>query len=301
MAFLFHQNMRNFGGAAPARNASYTGAFGAIAVGLAGAGGICVGGMTEIVNNGTASVTLSGPAPNLFNWLGLQPAVLAACGITALARGPEFIGIGIAGVALASVGRIFLQASGQAINLIHDIARPGPPSPEWSEAVPPSATPDYRGVVYVVVTSAATGPFGVGFLHNLYTFVEQRILVAGQIPAILALMRANPAMAGGRGHVFLGGDFNVAPIIRGTPRTGIATCYAVGAAPAATPPGAMAGGTTWNGNLYDYWYSDLSPAAPVPIAPGGVALPIPGVATNTLDSGAAGLMSDHAATVLQIV
>jgi hypothetical protein len=204
------------------------------------------------------------------------------------------------------VGRIFLQVSGNGVKLIHDVAPAVPPPPGWSPWVPAEATRDYRGVVYVVVTSAASGPFAVGFLHNLYTFVDQRILVAGQIPAMLALMQTNPAMVnpavvGGVGHVYLGGDFNVGPMDRGTARTGQAFCYETGAGVAAVPAGASAGGTTWNGSLYDYWYSDISAAAPVPLVPLGVAPPDPNVLTTTLDSGGTNLMSDHAATVLRVI
>jgi len=305
MAFLFHQNMRIFGGGTPLRTAAYANAFNSIAGALAGAGGLMVGGFTEIVNNGAAATALAGPAPNLLGNLGLQPAVIAACGMTILADGPEFICIGINGLGLVSVGRVFLQVSGNAVNLLHDVAPAVPPPADWNTFVPAAATRDYRGIVYVVVTSVASGPFAVGFLHNLYTFVDQRILVAGQIPAMLTAMQANPSMgnpavAGGRGHVYLGGDFNVGPTDRGTPRTGQAFCYEIGAAVAAAPAGAAAGGTTWNGSLYDYWYSDISRSDPVPLVPGGAAPPEPNVLTPTLDSGGTNLMSDHAATVLRI-
>jgi hypothetical protein len=299
MAFLFHQNMRVFGGGTPLRTNAYANAFHSIAGALAGAGGVMVGGFTEIVNNGAAATALAGPAPgsNLLGQLGLQRAVIAACGMTVLANGPEFICIGYNGLTLLSVGRILLHVSGSAVSLIHDIAPAVPAPAAWTNIVPAAATRDYRGVVYVVVESKANEPFAVGFLHNLYTLMDQRILVAGQIPAMLAVMQSNNAMgnaAGGRGHVYLGGDFNVLPTDRLIVRIGEAFCYKIGAF--AVPAGATPGGTTWSGSLYDYWYSDISPAAP----PGGPTPPQPGVLTTTLDSGGTNLMSDHAATVLRV-
>jgi hypothetical protein len=141
----------------------------------------------------------------------------------------------------------------------------------------------------------------VGFMHNLYTFTDQRALVAGKIPQILQLMGAaasgQPAIV--PTHSYIGGDFNVRVTNRrGTGRTGYAYCSSLGMV--APPPGAAAGGTTWSGSLYDYWYSDIvtgvAPALPF-------VAPVPFTHTQTLNAGPgiAGTMSDHCGVSLQFM
>jgi len=291
MPFLFHQNMRTFGGANAARNGAYLNAFTAINQQIGLAGPLSVMGFTEIVNNGAALGAL-GPLANA-----LSPGaggILVACGITALANGPEFVGIATAnGLAVLSVGRILLQAVQGGIQLISDVSPAVPPPALWAANLPPQATPDYRGVVYVVVAAGGTS-VAVGYLHNLYTFQDQRALVMGQIPNMMQIMASNPAMGPG-GHVYLGGDFNVAPQNRGTNRTGIAYQYSAAAPPNTLYQGATPGGTTWAGNLYDYWYTDMNPAGPPPAPP--FIIPVPAATGITMDHN---LMSDHCAIVLQI-
>lgn len=304
MAVLFHQNMRIFGGGAPARNAAYNGpgpgpggAFAAIAAAVAGVGPVAVAGFTEITNNGASVAALTASCASL----GLAWGGNVVCGRTALAHGPEYIGIGIHPTyALVTVGHILLQANGGGggITLIHRRAAGfGGGLP-----LPAAATRDFRGVVYVVVTVPGGGPnIAVGFLHNLYTFEAQRVLVAGQIPQMLAMMGA---AASGLGAVavgarYIGGDFNVAMISpRGTVRQGRAWGYSAGLA--AVPVGAVAGGTTWSGSLYDYWHSDINPAGP---APAGLIVPVPAAHNNTLNAGPgiAGTMSDHGGVSLRII
>ncbi|TKB70096.1 MAG: hypothetical protein E8D52_03335 [Nitrospira sp.] len=306
MPMLFHQNMRNFNGANAARNAAYVGAFGAISAGLGAVNPIAVAGFTELTSGGNVATALGGhnavgipgggPA-NLCAALNVQPPIMAACGLTALANGkPEFIGISISsaaalGMNVLSVGRIFLHSDGKSLNLIDDRAPVHPPPAAWCDAVHPSATHDYRGVVYVVVQNGAGHIFAVGFLHNMYSFVDQKVLVAGKIPSMMSLIGKNPALGGGA--IYLGGDFNVDPVDRTNDRLGIAACYSQGTLPAAIPAGAQAGGTTWHGNLYDYWYANHGVAGGLPAAH---------VRTNTLDTGAGGAntMSDHVATLLAI-
>lgn len=303
MPVLFHQNMRIFGGGAPLRNAAYNGpgpgpggAFGAISAAVAGVGPVAVAGFTEITNNGASIATLTASCTSL----GIAWGGNVACGKTALAPQAEFIGIGIHPTyALVTVGQILLQVGGGGgITLLHRRAA----GFGGGLLLPTGATRDYRGLVYVVVTVPGGGPnIAVGFLHNLYTFEAQRVLVAGQIPQMLAMMGAaasglGPVAVGAR---YIGGDFNVGMISpRGTVRQGRAWGYS--APLAAVPVGAVAGGTTWSGSLYDYWYSDIDPAGP---APAGLIVPVPAAHNNTLNAGPgiAGTMSDHGGISLRII
>ncbi len=306
MAVFLHQNLRCFGGEADPRNAAYTAAFGHIKAQLdapAGAGSVLVAGATEIVNNGAGARAWQALARRL----GLAQDEVIACGQTALAHGPEFIGLAVhPSLQVLSTARILLQPAAQSLSLHHDIA--DPVTPDWCGRLPAGSAPDYRGVVYVVVKSMTIAPFAVGFLHNLYTLEDQRALVAGKIPEMLALMRSNPAMHGGPGYTFLGGDFNLAPAARGTARTGQAFPYYAGITAADLlhlPHGAVAGGTTLAGSPYDYWYANLDPAVPfVPFRVRGPTSLLVGYNTTTLDTsaslGVAGPMSDHLCSLLQV-
>ncbi|MEV0643634.1 hypothetical protein AB0I28_00075 [Phytomonospora sp. NPDC050363] len=304
MATFFHQNMRIFGGGAPARNAAYNGvmapggAFAAIngAIGGPPAGPIAVAGFTEITNNIAAPAALALSAVSLGMAGGLSGAV--ACGRTALAHGPEYVGIAVnAGWPILTVGRLLLTVVGQTVTLTHQRAATFAALNAQGLG---AATPDYRGLAYVIVTIPGGGPnVAIGFLHNLYTLVDQRILVAGQLPF---MAREMGAAVGGLGPIavaarYIGGDFNVNMITpRGTVRQG--RLYGHSAGLAAVPPGAVAGGTTWSGSLYDYWYSDIAPAGPVPA---GLIQPAPSAYAQTLNAGPgiAGTMSDHGGVALR--
>jgi len=321
MSVLFHQNMRNFGGATPVRNAAYSVAFGALTAQLGGLGvpnDIGVAGFTEVCNNNNATTAFNAAAAagGLCAALGINFYASVACGSTMLANGPEYVAIGVAAnYTVLRVGRICLSTSGQDVHLIHDsqaVAGGAAPAAGWCNTVPNGATRDYRGLVYVVVRLGAGGPvIAVGFLHNLYTLLAQRILVMGQIPNMLATIRAAEA---GTVAAYIGGDFNVTPQPaasphRGTARIGLAYQYTAGLAAAPGIPGPAAtraftaGGTLWSGNLYDYWHSSISNAAPI-VAPVGLVAPAPQVFPGTLDAvaGTGGFqMSDHCGVFLDCV
>jgi len=297
MPVLFHQNMRTYGGAAGPRNTAYfgggaggAGALAAVAAGVGGAGPVAVAGFTEIVNNLASVAGLTACCASL----GIHFAGSVACGITALARGPEYIGLGVnAAWPLLTVGRVlFGRGAGGGMQLFHQ--RAATAGALDALGFPFGMSADYRGLVYLVATHPGVGNVAVGFLHNLFTLQAQRILVAGQLGN---LMNAMGAAAGGLGAVagivarYVGGDFNVAPL---DPRGGFPAHSAV---PAAYPHGGVPGGTTWSGNTYDYWYSSIAGAAPA-----GLVAPVPAAYADTLDKPprAPGLMSDHAAVTLQI-
>lgn len=308
MDYLFHQNMKVFGGGSRPRNAAYNAAAGPAGaftlLGGGGAGGYgftplvpappnraAVLGFTEITNNRSSRAALTTSCQRLgANFIGN-----VACGITALARGPEYIGLGHnAAYALVGVGRILFQTGG-GVTLLHQRA---PTTAALNGLGWPAGTAaDFRGLVYALVMQPGGGGnvIAVGFLHNLYSFMSERILVAGKIGAMMNTMGT---AANGQAAVvpvarYMGGDFNVLPIF---PRSGF-TGYS--ALPPAYPAGAVAGGTTYRGSLYDYWYSNVTAVGGVPAA---------AASSLTLDSGygagAAGLaqrMSDHTATLLRIL
>lgn len=296
MSFLMHQNMRIFGGQTAPRVVAYQNAFATVLANQNAVGQLAVAGFTEITNNGAAVIALGG----LCNGLGLNFHAAVACGRTALARGgPEFVGIGVSGQwQVLSLGRILMEVYNSDVRLIHDIAPAGLVQQGiWAANVPNDATLDYRGLVYVVVQNGNTRT-AVGFLHNLYTFDGNRTLVMGKIGAMMALLQQDPTMQnlpqGTQTTRYIGGDFNVAPmqIVRKDRATNT-KAYPYSIALQNVPMGANPGGTTWGGNLYDYWYSDIVP---------GAAVPTPIVDGTTMDTGlgVANLMSDHAAILLRI-
>jgi hypothetical protein len=330
-AFLFHQNMRVFGPNTPWRAHAYGGGaapawppplvpppaapaipaggfFAQISAGLGGE--IVVAGLTEVTTYAALPVIDAFQQPLL--GFGLHRTLLVACGSTALTAGKqEFLGLlfKTAGagnqVTVLEVGRLIIKVSGVASNVEMDTAPAAPagadPWPAWQAWAQrfPLGTIDFRSVVYAVVDMPGFGVFGVAFLHNMYTFEDQRNIVTAKLPQLMTLLRQQVVALGGV-HVYLGGDFNVEPGggRRGTARQGTLQAYT-----ANTPPGygAPGHGTTWNGRMYDYWYSDIVPPLPLPAG----FLPQASASSHTRDSGYTAvdswrLMSDHAAIMLQI-
>lgn len=310
MPFLFHQNMRTFGGGTADRNAAYQLAFGNLAGALAVHGPIVVAGFTELTNNGGASNALrgvgAGPGINLCGALGVIYRATIACRLTAVGGAFEYIGIGTAGgafPAILSFGRILIHAQGLALHLIHDIAPAGAGFANWCTHLPAAASADYQGIVYMVVTINGNN-VAVAYTHNIYGVNDNRSALTQNLPTAANLIRTNPAMPGPHGVVYVCGDFNCLPIVRHHHHTvmtpfaqptlaagGLPVQFALNAAQ--TAAGGIAGGTTMAGNLYDYSFSTLPP---------GGALPTAGIDTRTMDTfvGGAGNMSDHVASILQV-
>lgn len=309
---LFHQNMRNFGGADALRNAEYDAQFTAIAAAGAAAAPpqqIVVAGFTEITNNGASAAALAG----LCNALGVNFVHNIACGRTALAQGgPEYVCIGVSNVAnVVGVGRVVLHSDGGHIGLVDDYSAIGAVPANWCDTLPDNATYDYRGLVYVVMNVPGLAAVGgvaqsaaFGFIHNMYSFEAQRVLVVAQLPNMLRMIGARSTL----NVAYIGGDLNVDPLPRGGGRIGRAylSSSALGAAPAGhpympppPPPAFVVGGTTWRGSFYDYWYSSIDPGVAPPV---GINQPVAAVDGRTLDSapGVGNWMSDHCATLLTI-
>jgi hypothetical protein len=325
MSMIFHQNMFVFGGGAPARNAAYNQQFGAITAGLGAAAPIIVAGFTEVTNNGAAATAFGpgGVGGGLCAALGVNFLANIACGATALANGPEYIAIGVnAGYAIQRVGRIFLDATGRGVFLYHDISPANPPTAGWCNSVYYNATRDYRGLVYVIIQNAGIN-IAVGFLHNMYSFTDQRSLVMGKLPFMMGMMGAGiPARFGVPAipplvcaTKYIGGDFNVPSRLRRSRTYGHCYPYEIGlmAAPPIPggaafyvapppPPAFVPGGTLWRGNLYDYWFSRINPLG---VPPAGFIIPVPSVYGDTMDSvtgvlGGSNNMSDHCGIGLRI-
>ncbi|MBO2011918.1 hypothetical protein [Hymenobacter negativus] len=279
------------------RNQAYNnavgGGFANIVAGLGvGMAPVAVAGFTEITNNRSSRTALTNSCARLgANFVGN-----VSCGITALARGPEYIGLGRnPAYPLVGVGRILFQIGG-GVMLLHQ--RAATTAALNNLGLPPTSSADYRGLVYIIVTTPA-GNIAVGFLHNLYTLQANRVTVAAQIGNMLNRMGAasNGLPAVPLVARYMGGDFNVGFI---TPRGG-ADGYSANAP--FYPAGAAGMGTTYSGSLYDYWYSDIAGAAPP-----GLIVPVASASSITMDAGpGAGLaglaqrMSDHTATMLQII
>jgi hypothetical protein len=331
--YLFHQNMRVFGGAQPDRNAAYSGLVPGwwppnwprtLAPGSYGIAGIaaqpqcrtlpvvqggprvppiCVMGFTELHNGLHAQQAVQPLANGLclgnFGW-----GATAFCGQTALAVA-EYLGIFVAAwVTLRAVGRIAIDED----RLNYEIdANPG--AAAWLASPPTRYSADYRMVVYVVVQipfdandpAQLSDPVAIGFVHNMFTLDAQRAYFLQRLPWIARIMAENGVATAA--HVFIGGDFNVSPHETGTRPRLHPYAAITGGVPmpfTADQDGPRMGGTTWGGHLYDYWYTEIDPRTPTPLVPGGVNSPIPAVTAATWD-GPHGLMSDHVATLLQIV
>ncbi len=314
MAILFHQNMRSYGPASLDRSPAYQIGFLGIAHRYPG---ITVSGLTEIRSNAPVTPALLGPVHLA---LGTRYRSTVMCRRTD-ASSKEYISIGTAdGFEPISYGRVCIEAAGDSAWSSLDIAplvvpaggvAPGVPNTAWCNSMPPASAPNYQSVVYAVVRAhgAVAPPVGIGFVHNVYELMgaDIRTVLMQQLPNIATQMRRDPTL-GAAGRVIICGDFNVAPTNRGTDRGVRMTAYsqgttAVGAAPAANPGAALTaaqvaaggtpGGTLMTGNLYDYSYSTDAPAP----------VPVPRIDTSTMTSGvggAAGNLSDHCASMLQI-
>jgi hypothetical protein len=308
-ALLFHQNMRTFAGDASrieARMKAYRGkhplrgerpltwhnigpAEGSF--GFAGIGArlgdlapsVCAVGLTELTNR-NATARAARELTGLLMRSAPGEVLLFNCGVTALNKS-EYSAIVLSRqVTPLAFGRVVAGGTYEDI----EIERPPFDVERWGQ-VSGSGSLDYRFVVYAVVRLADGTVVGIGFIHNTYR-LESRSTAAQRIGwyarRILENEVATPS------HVYIGGDFNVGPH---SPRdrpplhpywvdTERNTPY-----PFDLIDGRI-GGTTWGGNSYDYWISDI---------PMGGAYPLPAISTDTWD-GPKGLMSDHVAILLRV-
>lgn len=280
-SLLFHQNMASFGGANAFRNAAFHKSFLGIRAGLPAGHLIDVAGFTEIANNATAPGILADLAASLMGLPATVPPPLytVACGRGTLSTGREYVSIAVRpSWVTCSVGRILLDVSGKRVTLLHDISPTVPPEPGWANTLPARTTPDYRGLVYTIITNGLV-KVAVGYLHNRYLNASIRERIRLQTVRMLRMMEQHPLAPA---ICYIGGDFNLPPGLVGTNTTGRAFAYALGP-------------TTMGGNTYDYWYCRVNPFQPTGLPPGFI-VPVPSLSAATV-----GLtLSDHAACLLRV-
>lgn len=290
MPFLFHQNMRTFGGGTAPVNAAFHTQFNAINANVVGAFGapIALAGFTEVRNAGAAVNAFGGagatglpPGTNLCTALGVNYLTTVNCGSSAL--GYEEYVVLAANAPVHSVGRVSVSGLNPS-ELIHE--RFGALATVLSTGMHADASGDYRSVVYMVADLGLPGAprrVAAAFFHNVYVQEINRTFVMQRLPAIVKQILNDPALAGSQ-EVYVGGDFNVLPQNRRP-----LPYYAMGTVAPAFWPGTTLGGTTIAGNLYDYWYAN----------PVGGVVPTPGAFQFTM-GGPANNLSDHAGIGLLI-
>ena len=254
---------------------------------------ICIAGFTELNN---ANPFVIAECSQILMGIDGGTVYPFSCGITALARGPEWLAIAVAGwVNVLAFGRVAFWARDLACEV-----SPAPVSQAWLDG-PPQYGADRRWVVYVVVQLHPAGrKIAIGFIHNTYK-IPTRFDLAPRLPYVIAAIKGERTE--NIDQVILGGDFNLRPRGPGTRRPFYTYSDVTKAAEYLPFSGGVLGGTTWSGNLYDYWLSDIDPATPTPLVPGGISKPRASVSAATWDGPADqhGLMSDHVATLLRIV
>lgn len=273
--------MACFGGASAFRNAAFHESFRRVRMGLPAGQTIDVAGFTEIANNATAPSILMGLSTTLMGLTTTAPPSLftVACGRRTLSSVREYISIAVRPTWMpCAVGRLMLDVSGKNVSVLHDISPAMPPRPDWANHLPTRATPDYRGLVYVVITNGRV-KVAVGYLHNRYLNPSIRERVQQQTGRMLLELERHPLAPAG---CYIGGDFNLPPRKAGTNITRHAFAYGLGP-------------TTLGGNTYDYWYCPVNPFMPEGLPPGFI-VPQPSLSTATVGL----FQSDHAASLLRV-
>lgn len=312
-AVLFHQNMQQFAGdgGRPERTAAYLGQLPAqrpdtwpriIAPGSFGFPGVAaairadprdgprsvtVAGFTELTNAYGSSTAVERIAVALMP-SGIYGVAVFNCGMTVGGeRGPinEYVAIAIARrTDVLALGRVTMAGR----EFERALECEGPPfACPWRWSIPRLASADYRFVCFAVICRpGGRDAVAVGFFHNTYK-LESRLIASQRLPTMVEAIRTNPVAPAA--EVYVGGDFNVEPhdpndrhpLYPYDAEIGPGTPLPFGGAPY---------GTSWGGNLYDYWLSDRPPS---------LGLPASSVSALTRD-GMKQLMSDHAGIVLRI-
>lgn len=264
---LFHLNMRKFGGGNEDLNRAYAEVLKKVNSNLATENCyVVVGGVTEVMNTNSAQKALA----QLASALNLQLVKVVHCGVSAMGIA-EYIGVFVGpDISIDYIGRFSLKDGQQVLHEAGAIN-----DSRWDS--PPPGSPDFRALVYVAGKLYGKIPIAVGFIHNTYTFSEQRALVAMHFAQMADTMRkSSQAQA-----VYFGGDFNVEPA--GQRRKWDTTIY-----PYST------GMKTTDAHEYDYWYSTIAPNQST--LPPGLLTPAAAVDYAPLQ----GRVSDHAAILLRI-
>ncbi|WP_212005134.1 hypothetical protein [Chitinophaga sp. HK235] len=260
MIYVFHQNMRNYGGSGGKvdRTARFYTAFKLIKNSF---DEIKVAGFTEVTNNSSATTGLKKLLEGLFGRIrgGHQLAVVN-CGRTALGR-TEYIGYAVKkDVIIREFGRIYVQ-TGSKVVLDEAPRTPGDhpminingkPFKDWAKTMATDALADYRVIVYGVLEFGGNQEV-VGFVHNMYTLANNKMSFMQMLPSMLEA-------AQGDNDIYVGGDFNVKARDIGSARRKKYYHYSkpmVGKPTGNAKKKFTGGGTLLSGRLYDYWFSNI--------------------------------------------
>lgn len=215
MAYLFHQNMRVYGGGSPERNGLFDLAFNDIRA--ATGHDFDVAGFTEIVNWGTALGALQARSHLLTP--GLTEVVLIHVGTPAVSGKPEFIGIAW------NPERLNVQFIGQTAYdsmsrryLTWPYRIPAPVPANFRVIGLPSNEPylraDSRGLAYLAAIVDGR-PYIIAFMHNVFTIGNLSDEFTGIRRAAACIFdtvgRQPDGDAYAHASVLIGGDFNVLP------------------------------------------------------------------------------------------
>ncbi|MCP3144432.1 exonuclease/endonuclease/phosphatase family protein [Pyxidicoccus xibeiensis] len=215
MIRIFHQNMLDYGGRTPVRNATFTAALGAIN-GITGAN-YWAAGFTEVLYAGAAT---QANLPLIAQALdaGLTRMHVIEVGTTLLGR-QEFIAIAWDDFSfpVAHVGRVLWDPMNRSW-APHNAA----PGAAATQVLPlPTGVAmgaDTRGLAYIAGASATTGRrYVIAFMHNMYNLGNKT--AAFESLNVMAT-RARNAIGGNYtdATVVIGGDFNLEPRTRKRPR-----------------------------------------------------------------------------------
>lgn len=240
--YLFHQNMRVYGGGSVDRNDAFRQAFSEISDDIGHTSRILVAGFTEVMNSKVCAKELPGLA------LKLDPALkttyFLACGITALTRTlvPEYVAISTYSTFKVGImGRVLKKADKSWGCWSSDDGPVG--------ELPSGLAADVRGLGYVGGTHNGKSLI-VGYMHNMYNLGE-RSTYFQSLPKMMQLIKAkHPDWD--KVPIVFGGDFNLPP--RAISRR--SETYTICARDASDEPI-----NTTSKHAYDYWISDRDIAA----------------------------------------
>lgn len=201
--YVFHQNMRVFGGGTLGRNEAFDGAFIETVSNKMGQDKhIIVAGFTEITNATIAKDALQNASSFLFNDAKYTIGFFA-CGVTALKQGqaPEY-------VVISCRHDFTISFSGRVLLMSDQKWKCWPWDKFPNDRLPEELTADSRGLAYVG-GNFKNQQMIIGFMHNMYKEGNR----SGGFSALPTMMKLIWEAHSGWGNVpiYLGGDFNVKP------------------------------------------------------------------------------------------
>lgn len=197
--YIFHQNLRVFGGGTDDRNDPFEDACQDISDAL-GSDRVIVAGFTEVMNDGATVTAIRRIAQNLDP--GLRKPTLFATGKTAVGGTMEW-------VAISTAASFTQQIAGKVLKMGDGSWRAYPTTQLAPELLPnDNFAADVRGLAYVGGTFNGQSIL-IGFIHNNYTLGEPTTIYR----ALPKMVEAIGAVHAGWDNVprYLGGDFNIEP------------------------------------------------------------------------------------------